>query len=165
MTEENPQGDPAPTEPDEPLGEPGKKALEAEREARSAAEKRANRLQEQLDAANKKIASAKDESPEWQKRFEELQEKLDGEITAREKAEKKAAAAERTQYGIDKGLPVALAKRLVGETPEDLDAEIAELQPYVQASGPQPNPQQGNPPQAHGGTLSSGRERFAAKNK
>lgn len=39
--------------------------------------------------------------------------------------------------------------RLVAQTPQN----------------PLPNPQQGNPSQARGGTLSAGRERFAAKNK
>lgn len=44
----DPQGDPAPTG-DKPLGENGEKALKAEREARTAAEKTSAALQKQLD--------------------------------------------------------------------------------------------------------------------
>jgi len=44
----DPQGDPAPTE-DKPLGENGEKALKAERERATAAEKSAAALQKQLD--------------------------------------------------------------------------------------------------------------------
>lgn len=47
------------------------------------------------------------------------------------------------------GLLIKQVARLVAQTPQ----------------GPLPNPQQGNPSQARGGTLSAGRERFAAKNK
>ncbi len=45
----DPQGDPAAAAEDKPLGENGEKALKAEREARSAAEKSAAALQKQLD--------------------------------------------------------------------------------------------------------------------
>lgn len=45
----DPQGDPASAAEDKPLGENGEKALKAEREARTAAEKSAAALQKQLD--------------------------------------------------------------------------------------------------------------------
>lgn len=50
-TAADPQGDPAP-DADKPLGENGEKALKAEREARTAAEKSAAALQKQLDDIN-----------------------------------------------------------------------------------------------------------------
>lgn len=73
---------------------------------------------DELDAANKS-------------EMERLQEQLAAEQTARTTAETKAAAAERTQFGIDKGLPSALAKKLTGQTPEELEAEIEELRPFI----------------------------------
>lgn len=156
-----PQGDPAPQndpKADEPLGEGGIKALNAEREARAAAEAAAKDLQKQIDVLNQRLSTTKDDSPEWEQKINALQTKLDGEIEARTKAEKKAAEIERAQYGIDKGLPPALAKKLTGATPEELDAEIDELLPHIGSSGgPKPNPQQGNPSQGRGASLSAGR--------
>lgn len=166
---ETPQGDPAPETPqdgDQPLGEGGLKALQAEREAREKADKQVKTLQGKIDDLNKQLATVKNDGlPEWQQKFNDLQAKLDNEIQARQKAEQASAAAERTQYGLDKGLPMPLAKRLTGATPEELDAEVAELLPLVGPHSPLPNPQQGNPSQARGGTLSAGRERFAAQSK
>ncbi|MFV8169835.1 hypothetical protein [Mycolicibacterium peregrinum] len=174
ITPEIPQGDPAPEgdpnptpTPDEPLGEGGKKALDAEREARKTAEAQAKDLQRQLDAANAQVAAAKKgDQPEWQQRFEELQETLKGEIEARAKAEEAAQAATlaqlRTDRASDKGLPAVLAKKLTGTTAEEIDAEIDELLPHLGTPGPKPNPQQGNPSQARGGSLAAGRERYAA---
>lgn len=155
---EPPAGDPPdpdptpPPEPDEPLGEPGKKALDAEREARKTAESQAKDLQKQLDAANAQLKT--------------LQEKLDGALAAQKQAEEAAQAATlaqlRTDRAAEKGLPAALAKKLTGTTAEELDAEIDELLPHLGAPGPKPNPQQGNPSQARGGSLAAGRERYAA---
>lgn len=171
------QGDPAPKpdtklepKPDEPLGEGGIKALNAERDARKVAEKATAEAQKQLDAANKQLADVKNDGlPEWQQKFNDLQAKLDGEITAREKAEADAQTATLAQMRSDraaaKGLPAALAKKLTGSTADDLDAEIDELLPLLGASAPKPNPQQGSPSQSRGGSLSAGRERYAATHK
>lgn len=86
-----------------------------------------------------------------QDQIADLQTKLAAEAEARSKAEVKAAAAERTQYGVDKGLPLAVAKKLTGSTDAELDAEIAELEPLFAPSGdeprrPAPNANQGQPP-------------------
>ncbi|WP_131805863.1 hypothetical protein [Mycolicibacterium conceptionense] len=172
ITPEAPQGDPTPEGdpnpvPDEPLGEGGKKALDAEREARKTAESQAKDLQKQLDAANAQLKTAKNEGlPEWQQKFNELQEKLDGALAAQKQAEETAQAATlaqlRTDRAAEKGLPAALAKKLTGTTAEELDEEIDELLPHLGTPGPKPNPQQGNPSQARGGSLAAGRERYAA---
>lgn len=160
---EDPTPDP---DPDEPLGEGGKKALAAEREARSTAETLAKDLQKQLDAANQKLDAAKSaDQPEWQQKLDELQGKLDAEIEARTTAEKDKAAAQRVTYGIDKGLPKALATKLVGTTDEELDAEIEELLPLLGTPGPQPNPQQGNPSKGNGGSIASGRAQYEESKK
>lgn len=162
--QDDPQGDPAPEndpKPDEPLGEGGIKALNAEREARETAEKSAKKLQEELDAAKQALAAAQNaDQPEWQQKFNDLQAKLDAEVAARQEAEKKSVAAERTQHGVTGGLPLAVAKKLTGATPEEWDAEIAELLPHFGPAGPRPNPQQGNPSQGRGGTLSAGRDLY-----
>jgi hypothetical protein len=95
----------------------------------------------------------------------DMQAKLDAEIQARTEADAKVAAAElallRTDRASTKGLPAALAKKLTGTTAEEIDAEIDELLPLLGPAGPQPNPQQGNPSQGRGGSLSAGRERYA----
>lgn len=176
ITPEVPQGDPVsndgqtpegnPKPADEILGEPGKKALDAEREARKTAESQAKDLQKQLDAANAQLKTARNEGlPEWQQKFNELQEKLDGALAAQKQAEETAQAATlaqlRTDRAAEKGLPAVLAKKLTGTTAEELDAEIDELLPHLGAPGPKPNPQQGNPSQARGGSLAAGRERYA----
>lgn len=169
---ENPQGEPRDSpnpapKPDEPLGEGGKKALVAEREARAQADAQVKELQKQLEAATAQLTAAKNDGlPEWQQKLDELQQKLDGEIQARTKAEEAAQAAMlaqlRTDRAAEKGLPAVLAKKLTGATAEEIDAEIDELLPHLGAPGPKPNPQQGNPSQGRGGTLSAGRERYAA---
>ena len=163
-----PQGDPAPApKPDEQLGDAGKKALNAEREARKTADAAAADLKKQLDAANAQLAAAKNDGlPEWQQKFNALQEKLDGALAAQKQAEEAAQAATLAQLRTDrasaKGLPAALAKKLTGTTSDELDAEIDELLPHLGTAGPKPNPQQGNPSQSRGGSLAAGRERYAA---
>ncbi|EUA67401.1 hypothetical protein I540_4056 [Mycobacteroides abscessus subsp. bolletii 1513] len=95
----------------------------------------------------------KTDADKVQDQIADLQTKLAAEAEARTKAEAKAAAAERTQYGVDKGLPLALAKKLVGTTDAELDAEINELKPFVATTDggprpPAPNQHQGQPPAA-----------------
>lgn len=164
-----PQGDPAPSdEPAPDLGEGGKKALTAERDARKAAETAVKDLQKQLDEATSKLAAVTtDGLPEWQQQINALKSQLDGEVTARKQAENEAAQAKLSQLRLDrataKSLPPVLAKKLTGTTAEDIDAEIDELLPLVTSGGPRPNPQQGTPSHGRGGSVSAGRERYAAQ--
>lgn len=96
------------------LGDAGKKALEAERREKRAAEKRASELEAKL------------------KEFED-REKTESTraIERAEAAEKAAAAAEaralRLEIASEKGLTAAQAKRLVGESREELEADADEL--------------------------------------
>lgn len=172
---EDPQGDPAPQgdpnpepkpdepkpdepKPDELLGDGGKKALDAERAGRKAAEQLVKGLQEQLAAAKK------DGLPEWQQQINDLKAQIDSEREARETAEKTAeterVAALRARLGKD--LPDPIAALLTGTTEDEIKAQVDALTPHVAGGGPKPNPQQGNPSQGRGGTLSAGRERYAA---
>ena len=96
------------------LGDAGKKALEAERREKRAAEKRAAELEARLKEIEDrdKTESAR-------------------AIERAEAAEKAAAAAEsralRLEVAAEKGLTPAQAKRLVGESREELEADATEL--------------------------------------
>ncbi|QDF19737.1 scaffolding protein [Mycobacterium phage LilSpotty] len=149
------------------LNEGGKKALDAERDARKNADAQVKDLQKQLDEANSKLkAIATDGLPEWQKQINDLKEKLDGEVSAREKAEAEARDISLMQLRIDranaKNFPAAMAKKLTGTTDEEIDAEIDELLPHLGPLGPRPNPQQGNPSLGRGGTLDAGKALYEA---
>lgn len=96
------------------LGDAGKKALDAERREKRAAEKRAADLEARL------------------KEFEDRDKTESTRAIERaEAAEKAAAAAEaralRLEVASEKGLTPAQAKRLVGETREELEADASEL--------------------------------------
>lgn len=96
------------------LGDAGKKALDAERREKRAAEKRAAELEARL------------------KEFEDRDKTESTRAIERaEAAEKAAAAAEaratRLEIAAEKGLTPAQAKRLVGDTREELEADADEL--------------------------------------
>lgn len=126
-------------------------------------------LQSQIDTLTAELEKAKkpadSNEPEWKQKFTDLETQLAEERKARETAEQAAATATRIQYGIDKGLPKPLAELLVGLPDDKVDAKIAELSPLLGGGGPTPNPQQGNPSQGRGGSLSAGRERYAQTHK
>lgn len=96
------------------LGDAGKKALDAERREKRAAEKRAAELEAKL------------------KEFEDRDKTESTRAIERaEAAEKALAAAEsralRLEIASEKGLTPAQAKRLVGESREELEADADEL--------------------------------------
>lgn len=94
----------------EELGEAGKRALEAERKARRAAEKRAQELEA-------KVKEAEDAEKT------EL-EKLQGQVAdLTKRAEASEAKATRFEVAAEKGLSLAQARRLVGSTKEELEAD------------------------------------------
>lgn len=96
------------------LGDAGKRALENERKARRAAEKRAQE-------AEAKVKEAEDaEKSEAQR----LTDKVD-ELTKR--AEAAEAKAHRYEVAAEKGLTPAQARRLVGSTREELEADAAAM--------------------------------------
>lgn len=96
------------------LGDAGKKALSEERAARRAAEKQAKELADRLR--------------EIEDRDKSDQEKAAEKVAAAEKA---AADAEqralRAEVAMAKGLTAAQAKRLVGSTAEELEADADEI--------------------------------------
>lgn len=96
------------------LGDAGKKALDAERREKRAAEKRAAELEARL------------------KEFEDRDKTEIERLSERAEAAEKAAAAlelraVRLEVAAEQGLSPAQAKRLVGETREELEADAKEL--------------------------------------
>ncbi|MUL47598.1 hypothetical protein FZI85_25115 [Mycobacterium sp. CBMA293] len=128
-------------------------------------------LQTQIDDLTAKLATATagpDNRTDVEKQIATMQEQLDAATAAQRKAEETAQAATlaqlRSGWATEKGLPAVLAKKLVGTTAEEIDAEIDELLPHLGAGGPKPNPQQGNPSQGRGGSLAAGRAMYEADN-
>lgn len=110
------KGTPKDEPKDEPkdLGDAGKKALDEERKARREAEKQLNAMQNRV-----KELEDKDKSES---------EKLAGRVAELEKELGAArGSAMRLEVALDKGLTKAQAKRLVGESAEDLIADADEL--------------------------------------
>lgn len=112
--EETTTQEPEATTADETLGEAGKKALETERKnARQAAKERdalAARLQEFED---------RDKS--------EAQKLTERAEAAERRATETESRALRLEIAAEKGLTPAQAKRLVGSTREELEADAADL--------------------------------------
>ena len=137
---QTPDADPTPTDP--PTDEPETASPDGADKAKAFTQADIDRVVEQrLARERQKFADydqVKADAAELAKirdgeksELQKLQEQLDSEREARSTAEKEAAAGKRTQYGIDKGLPPALAKKLQSGTNEELDAEIQELLPHI----------------------------------
>lgn len=113
--------------PNDDLGDAGKKALETERKARRDAERRAK----DAEAALKEVED-RDKSDS-----EKLADRIAASEKRAEEAERRALRAEVAQ---EKGLTAAQAKRLSGDTREDLETDADELlevfKPERSASGP-----------------------------
>jgi hypothetical protein len=168
------EGDPPTTDPatppnpanpaiapgDEPLGEGGKKALEAERRRAAAAEKA-------KDAAEAKVRA-----------FEDAQ-KSEADKTAERIAalEKDAAKALRYEAAEQAGLSLSLAARLNGSTLDELlaDAEVLKTQmpgaapvdPATPPAPPTPKPdrRQGGGESDKGGSMAAGKALYASRKK
>ncbi|MEU9495421.1 hypothetical protein AB0D73_27085 [Streptomyces sp. NPDC048215] len=103
------------------LGEGGKKALDAERRARAAAEKTATAAQKQLDDMAKRLQAFED-------RDKSEAQKLADRVQA---AETEAATASsrllRYEVAAQKKLPAGWANRLQGSSKEELEADAEAL--------------------------------------
>jgi uncharacterized protein involved in exopolysaccharide biosynthesis len=119
------KGDPEPDKPD--LGDPGKKALEAERKARRDAERQLREMGDQLKALQDKDKSDS--------------ERLTEKVTQLEKDLAAAAAkADRFEVALEKGLDMTRAKRLTGSTREELEADAEELMSWTAGKPTDPVP-------------------------
>ena len=142
QTPETPAEQQAPEESaTETLGDAGKKALDAERKEKRAAERRAAELESRLKEFEDR------DKTEAQK----LAERAD---TAEERARKAEDALNRLEVALEKGLTPSQAKRLVGTTREEYEADADELLKdigaqqkqgaRVPAEGRAPNPAKGS---------------------
>lgn len=139
--QDDPASDPDNTpDPDaDQLGDPGKKALEAERKARRDAEKQLRDVQSQLKELNDKDKS---ETDKLRESVAELKKDRD----------EKAAKALRHEVAMAKGLTAAQAKRLVGTTQEELEADADEILETFPVSSAKPPPPSNKPtPNLKGG--------------
>lgn len=113
----NPQGDPA---GDEPLGEPGQKALEAERAARAEAEKARAALQKQLDEIEASKLSDIERAQKEAADAKELATKAQAEALRYRIATKHGISDEDAELfltGADEEALTRQAARLVERTP------------------------------------------------
>lgn len=102
------------TETTTDMGDAGKRALEAERKARAAAEKRAKEAEARIQAVEE---ADKSEVEKLQARVADLTKTTEAAM----------ARADRFEVAAAKGLSLAQARRLVGDTKEELEADADEL--------------------------------------
>jgi hypothetical protein len=143
MADDTPEGDPPPDTDD--LGDSGKKALAAERKARRDAERQLK------DMADRLAAIEDAEKTETQRLADKLSE-------AEARATQAEANALRLQVAQSKGLSAAQAKRLVGSTQEELEADADEILEAFPAQGATPPPDEAPRPDLRGGNDPTGDE-------
>lgn len=128
------------TPPEKPdLGDAGKKALDAERKARRDAEKQAKELADRLAAIEDKD---KTEAERFAAKVAD----------AEDRAAKAEARAMRLEVAQSKGLSPAQAKRLVGSTQEELEADADEILEAFPTQGATPPPGRQPTADLRGGT-------------
>lgn len=122
--------DPKPDPKDEPkddpkdLGDAGKKALEEERKARRDAEK-------QLKAVNDRLRELEDKDKSDSEKLTGRVAELEKELTAEK------GRAMRLEVALDKGLTKTQARRLVGDTEDDLVADADDLLASFKPAAPE----------------------------
>jgi hypothetical protein len=137
------------------LGEPGKKALAEERAARRAAEAKV--------AAYEKAEKDKADADK-----SDLQKAADARTAAEERATQAEQRALRLEVAHDKGLTPAQAKRLVGATKEELEADADDILANFPAkpagptppAKPKPDPGQGARPGDKTASTTSGKSLY-----
>jgi hypothetical protein len=117
-------GDPKPEDPKPDLGDAGKKAIDEERKARREAERQLKEMGDQLKSMQDKDKS---ESERLTEKVAQLEKDL----------HRATAKADRFEVALEKGLDMTRAKRLTGETREELEADADELTAW-QTGEPKP---------------------------
>lgn len=140
---------PAPADDTDPLGDAGKRALDEERKARKAAESELAKFRKAEQAR------ADADKTEAEKR-----------TAAEQRAQDADMRAMRMEIAFEKGLTPGQAKRLVGSTRDELEADADEIKrdfPTAPAPPPPPapKPDPGQGPRA--GATTSGREQGLAE--
>lgn len=134
----------------EKLGDAGVRALQAERDARAAAEARAKAAEAERDDLRRR----------GETQVERIQRERDEAIAA---ASVKDALNSRYEAAEAAGLPLSWAKRLVGATPDELRSDAVamatELGEKSKPGAPRPDPSQGSAGgQVPAGSVSAGRD-------
>lgn len=111
----------------EGLGEGGKKALSAEREARKAAEKAAAELKAKLDEIE-------------QANLSDLEKAQQAAKAAQDRLAEMEATSLRQKVAIEKGVPAKWVDRLRGDTEEELAADADQILADIQQSPTTPKP-------------------------
>ena len=111
----------------EGLGEGGKKALSAEREARKAAEKTAAELKAKLDEIE-------------QANLSDLEKAQQAAKAATDRLAEMEATSLRQKVAIEKGVPAKWVDRLRGDTEEELAADADQILADIQQSPTTPKP-------------------------
>ena len=147
--------DPVPAE--EPLGEGGLKALQAERDARAAAEKQAAALQAQIDEIEAAKLSDLEKAQKLAADAEARADALMAEVVARDRQ------ILRQSIGAEAGLPAELIDRMQGDDEAALREDAKKLAALVPDNSPSPFPK-ADPSQGVQGTPSGGTtaDRFAS---
>ncbi|MBX4168052.1 hypothetical protein K3M35_05145 [Rhodococcus sp. DMU2021] len=114
-----------PPAPEAPLGEPGLRALQAERDARAEADRQVADLQRQLDEINAAQLSDLERAQQAAQAAQEAQQ------AAQAAAEQRAAEAARWRFAATNGVPAAWVERLRGSTDEELAADWETLRPTL----------------------------------
>jgi flagellar capping protein FliD len=114
------------------LGDAGKKALAEERAARREADKQRKELEARLKDLEPLAAEAQKAKEARKSEAEKLNERLTATEKRAEVAEQKLLRAE---VASEKGLTAAQARRLVGATKEELEADADDLLASFGASG------------------------------
>jgi hypothetical protein len=144
---------PNPTEPDAPTTDPETPATDAKSDApkptetvdfwKSKAREQEKRAKDNADAA-RRLAEIEEASKT------EAQKAADRLATAEKSAADATAALARLEVALDKGLTPSQAKRLVGTTREELEADADELLKDIgdaaRPRAPKPDPTQGRAP-------------------
>lgn len=147
---------PEPAKGDEALGAPGLKALQAERDAREAAEKKAQDLEKQIEDSKKSTE----------------QKAADDLLAAQKQASDSAATVLKYKAAEACGLPLAAAERLSGTTLDELKADAENLKSLLgngKAPAPKPDPSAGGGGAGGGsgddaaGSVSAGRDLYAER--
>lgn len=128
-----PAQEPETIEGEEALGDPGKRALEAIRTERNAAKATAADLAKKLADYEKAEADKTEESKS------EAQKREEAHTALATRAEKAEHALLRLEVAQEHGLTAAQAKRLVGTTKEELEADAAEIAELFAPATPTPN--------------------------
>ena len=111
----------------EGLGEGGKKALSAEREARKAAEKAAAELKAKLDEIE-------------QANLSDLEKAQQAAKAAQDRLAEMEATSLRQKVAIEKGVPAKWVDRLRGDTEDELAADADQILADIQQSPTTPKP-------------------------